>query len=128
MLPLFYPRKPRPHRKRPAPAPAPAVAATVVEVTGSFGDDQTVWTFDRPVTILPGATFAMFSVRDEAGAQTCLGVSAVQLTSTTIRILMNAAIEDFGNGWFWELLSVPPKVKTTDGADVTPGEGDLQLS
>ncbi len=40
---------------------------------------------------------------------------------------MNTAPQDYGNGWFWVLLSVPPKVKATDGAGVNAGLGDLTL-
>jgi hypothetical protein len=127
--PIQYPRpggRKRPERTAPVPPVPPA--ANVIEVTGSFGDDQTVWTFDQPVTIESGATWGMFTLHEDGGAQERTGVSATQLSPTTIRVTMNAPPEDLGNGWFWILTSIPPKVKTSTGADVTPGAGDLQLS
>jgi hypothetical protein len=103
------------------------VNANVIEVTGSFGDDQTVWMFDQPVTILSGATWSMFTIREDGGPVVRTGASAVQLSPTTIRIAMDLPPEDFGNGWFWELTSVPAKVKTVEGGNVLAGGGDLTL-
>jgi hypothetical protein len=123
----FRRRRRRLGRTSPSPTPPPPVPANVLFVSGSFGDDQTLWTFDQPVTVLAGATWEMFTLHEDGGEEERVGVSAVQLTGTTLRITMNAPPEDFGNGWFWVLTSVPLKVKTTGGAAINAGEGDLTL-
>ncbi len=133
MFPLIQLRKKLHRRKRrgiptASPAPPPPVSATVTLVTAQFTNEHTVWTFDQPVTILPGSVasdWAVFTIFDETGAQTCVGASALQLSPTTIRITLDSAPEDFGNGWFWEVLSVPAKVQTTSGGAVNVGEGDV---
>ncbi len=132
--PIQYPRvggRKRPERPAPVSPFIPPVppAANVIEVTGSFGSADTAWTFDQPVMILSGAGAAwnLFTLHDDGGEEERTGVSAVQLTATTIRITMNAPPIDSGNGWFWILTGVPPKVKTIDGAAINPDEGDLTL-
>jgi hypothetical protein len=125
--PIEFPRRRKHARPRATAPPIIPIPANVILVTGSFGDVQTIWHFDQPIVILPGATFEMFTLREDGGPEQTIGVSGVLLDPLTLRVTMNVAPQDFGNGWFWELLSVPPMVKTLDGAAVHPGGGDLTL-
>lgn len=128
---ITYPLPRKRHRKPliapTTPPPAP-VAAIVVRVTGSFGSADAVWTFDRPVVILPGATWEMFQLTEDGGLHQCLGTLGTQLTATTIRVTMDTAPQDLGNQWFWGLDAAPAKVKTTEGGNIRPGSGGLVVT
>ncbi len=130
---MFLKRPPRrrknrqPHGVRPPPAPPAPVPANVILVTGSFGDTQTLWHFDRAIMLESGATFEMFTLHEEGGPEETIGVSGVLVGAQIIQVVMNVAPQDYGNGWFYDLASIPPKVKTTDGASINAGLGDLTL-
>ena len=126
--PIQFPRLRRKAQRPPQIAPTPPPHGNVLSVTGSYGDDATFWTFDRAVQILAGAgaeTWGLFTLVEDGGEGFCVGVSGVQLSPTVIRVMMNGVPTDSGNGWFWFLTGVPPKVKTVQGGDVNEGGGDF---
>jgi hypothetical protein len=107
------------------PVPVAAALAVVVDVTGAFGNNQTIWFFDRPVTIVPGGTFEAFTIREDGGPLIHFGASALQLTPQTVRITLSGPPADMGNGWFWEISRSPTSIRSTEGGAVKPEYGDL---
>ena len=130
-------RKNRPNRKslrtldpaRFAPSVIldPPPPANVTEVDITFGETDTVWHFDQPVTIQSGASWGMFALAEDGGSGAASGVAGVATGAQTVKVTMDAAPQDNGNGWLWNVNSVPPKVVTPLGGLVAVGGGDVTV-
>jgi hypothetical protein len=112
-------------RTKDVPLPPPPSPVHVVQVIAAFGYDWAVWHLDRAVTILPGATFEMFVLSEDGGAGRCVGVSGSVLSGNRLRINLDAAPYDAGNGWFWSVESEPDKIVAGDGGRIAPDAGDV---
>ncbi|HEX8521443.1 MAG TPA: hypothetical protein VF669_04245 [Tepidisphaeraceae bacterium] len=127
----FQPRKPKIGRKRhnastssPAPAPAPA---HVVSVTGNYGDDFAVFTFDQPLVVEGGASFDMFYLSEAFTVLT--GTGGVLLDPFRLKIIFDGMIDDTGNAWAWTINPAPEvaKIHTALGEAVEQGTGEAEV-
>ncbi|HEX8525324.1 MAG TPA: hypothetical protein VF669_23935 [Tepidisphaeraceae bacterium] len=129
MLPIFEPRK-SPHRRKhwspvqSSPAPAPA---HVVSVTGSYGDDFAVFTFDQPLVVEGGASFDMFYLSEAFTVLT--GTGGVLLDAFRLKIIFDGTIDDTGNAWAWTINPAPEvaKIHTALGEAVEQGTGTAEV-
>ena len=108
----------------------PPPPANVTEVDITFGEQETVWHFDQPVSVESGATggtWGLFRLREDGGSGAAAGVTGVATGAQTVKVTMDAAPQDNGNGWLWELSSIPPKLVTPLGGHVAAAGGDATV-